>query len=256
MLNSRPRGLWPRVIAAASTVVLVCTLVAAAALAQSPGDRDKQGVTTTADYQNAAILGLDLNWLKKLVTDLVKQLLNEGPAGPQGPAGPPGPAGPAGPQGAQGPAGPQGPQGEPGPAGPTANVDALTARVEALEGEVDTLRARLDGLLEAAIDTHCPYDFPAQKMWEISWGTADVHGSQNPLFTINSFGGLVAVNGSTDAADELRDLASDWHWLYPRAPVVHREYVYDFADGTQIKASLDPDVNGCPTILWDGIPPA
>ena len=150
--------------------------------------------------------------------------------------------------GAQGPEGPQGDPGATGPqgpTGPTANVDALEDRVEALENKIALM----------GIAANCPFDFPAEKMWEVTWGYDFEHRNTGAtIFDIDSYGGLESVNGDTAKPDELRGYAVDWRWLYPTGPVNHKVWTYAFADGTVITATVDPDANGCPVIVWDGIP--
>jgi hypothetical protein len=119
-------------------------------------------------------------------------------------------------------------------------VDALEARLAALEKQVlaDRLAAK-----------HCPYDFARQAMWEVGWGRNLATRNEPSLFQPSSFGGLTHINGSPTTWN-------DDH-LYPSAPVTHRVITYRFADlgpDNEISVTIDPDANGCPVIVWNGIP--
>jgi len=201
--------------------------VAVAALAGSSG-AVAAGMITGDDIKNNTVRSSDIMDGTLRSKDLREGLLGLIREGAQ-----PGPQGEQGEPGAPGPAGPQ------GPAGPTANVDALTARVAALE-------AQMGPLLIAA---NCAYDFPAQKMWEVSWGRSFAERDEQSLFTPDSFGGLTHINGQL----------TDWNddHLYPAAPVNHRVITYRFADlgaNNEITVTIDPDANGCPVIVWSGVP--
>lgn len=240
--------------------------VAVVALAGSTGavaagmidSRDvKNNSLRSVDIQNDTLRSTDIADgtvrpvdLRPSLLELIREIGGEGatgpagPAGAAGPAGPKGDAGPAGPAGAKGDAGPAGAKGETGPAGPagsSADVDALEDRVEALEGQ----------LAEMVIAANCAYDFPAKKMWEVGWGRSFAEKDMTHLFDVNSYGGLVTVNG---APETLSGFDPNWHWLYPTAPVTHRVWTYGFDNGRTITATVDPDPNGCPEIVWDGIP--
>lgn len=150
----------------------------------------------------------------------------DGATGAQGPAGPTGPAGPAGPEG---PAGPQ------GPPGPTANVAALDEKFLKL----------------LSIQANCELDFISPSpMWEVTWGYgfADRNGGA-PKFTLQSNGGLVAVNDGPVPSY----MTGNWHWLYVSAPVTPRTWKYTFQDGTIRTATITANGKGCPTIVWTGV---
>lgn len=204
----------------------------------------KDGAVQSRDIADGTIRPKDL---RQRLRALIKQTGPQGPQGPQGPEGPKGPKGDRGATGAQGPEGPKGPagpEGPQGPAGPTANVDALVTRIEALEQKVALLQ----------IEAHCKFDFPAQKMWEVTWGYDFAHRNGGAtIFDASSYGGLQTINGQPE---NLTAIDPHWRWLYPTAPVSHRVWTYGFADGTVITATIDPDANGCPVIVWSGIPVA
>lgn len=93
--------------------------------------------------------------------------------------------------------------------------------------------------------------------WEVTWGYDFENRNTGPtIFDINSYGGLVSVNGDTAKPDELRGYDSEWRWVYPTGPVSPKLWTYVFANGTTIHADITADANGCPVIVWDGIPAA
>jgi hypothetical protein len=233
--------------------------VAVAALAGGSG-AVAAGVITGDDIQNGTVRSSDIKDgtlrqkdLREGLLALIKQAGPQGPQGPQGEQGdrgPKGDRGPAGVDGAQGPAGPAGPTGATGPqgpAGPTANVDALEARIAKLEKQI---------VADRLVAQNCPYDFAGEAMWEVTWGYDFAHRNGGAtLFDIDSYGGLKSVNGDTSKPAELRGYAADWRWLYPTAPVTDKVWTYEFFNGTVITATVtDANKNGCPEIVWAGIP--
>ena len=236
-------------VAGVAVVALAGSTGAVAAGLIDSGDI-KDDTVRSVDIQDDTLRSKDSKDGTVRPRDLKERLLaliNEagGEAGPQGLQGEPGETGPAGPAGQAGPAGPEGPKGDTGatgPAGPTANVDALEDRVEALETKVALMQ----------IAANCPFDFPAQKMWEVTWGYDFANrDSGATIFDVSSYGGLETINGNPET---LSDLDANWRWLYVTGPVNHRVVTYGFADGTVITATVDPGANGCPVITWDGIP--
>ena len=108
-----------------------------------------------------------------------------------------------------------------------------------------------------ADDCELIYDFAAQKMWEVTWGYGfeDRNGGA-PKFTMQSNGGLVAVDGKpvpsymTDYKDGV-----SWHWLYV-TDGKDNNHTYQFADGTKRSVTVDfPDGCSYPIIVWDETPP-
>lgn len=101
----------------------------------------------------------------------------------------------------------------------------------------------------APVPPTCTYDFPAQHMWEVTWGYDFAHRNGGaPIFNMQSNGGLVSLNGGPVPSY----MNSTWHWLYV-VEGVNRHYDYGFADGTVRTVDVTfNDVNGCqiPTIVW------
>lgn len=101
----------------------------------------------------------------------------------------------------------------------------------------------------APVPPTCTYDFPAQHMWEVTWGYDFEHRNGGaPIFNMQSNGGLVTLNGGPVPSY----MSSTWHWLYVTEGA-DRHYDYGFADGTVRTADVTfSDVNGCqiPTIVW------
>jgi hypothetical protein len=122
-----------------------------------------------------------------------------------------------------------------GPAqAPAANLDALEDRVSTLENQVALLM----------INQNCAFDFPDQKMWEVSWGWSfDDRNGNEPKFTATDNGGLVEIN----------DKPTDWTdpHLYVTGPVKDRVVKYTFADGTIRTATVSAGADACPVIEWD-----
>ncbi|HET9423203.1 MAG TPA: hypothetical protein VFO49_18840 [Nocardioides sp.] len=239
-------------VAGVAVVALAGSTGAVAAGMIDSSDIKNESVRS-ADIQNDTLRSQDIEDGTVRPRDLRERLLAmiteaggaQGPEGPPGDTGAPGPQGPAGPLGPAGPAGPAGDTGPQGPAGPTANVDALEERVAALEDKIALM----------GIAANCPFDFRDEKMWEVTWGyDFENRNAGATIFDIDSYGGLESVNGDSDKPDELRGYAADWRWLYPTGPVRHKVTTYAFADGTVITATVDPDANGCPVIVWNGIP--
>lgn len=99
----------------------------------------------------------------------------------------------------------------------------------------------------------CAYDFPAQKMWEVTWGYDFEHRNGGaPQFTMQSDGGLVSLNGGPVP----NYMNSSWHWIYPtEGNEMH--YVYGFANGASRTVDVTFNtVNGCqiPNIVWGYTP--
>ena len=98
--------------------------------------------------------------------------------------------------------------------------------------------------------------FPDEDMWEISWGSP--YYQQRYWFDIDSYGGLVSVNGG-DVPPYMTD-ANTWHWWYItragfNAPGGARVDL-GFEDGTHWRGEAVPDANGCPAVTWTMNPPA
>lgn len=95
----------------------------------------------------------------------------------------------------------------------------------------------------------CVYDFPASKMWEVTWGYdfANRNGGATK-FTVQSNGGLVSLNGGAVPSY----MTGSWRWIYPtEGNEMH--YTYGFADGTVRKVDITfTTLNGCqiPNIVW------
>lgn len=97
--------------------------------------------------------------------------------------------------------------------------------------------------------------FPTEDMWEISWGAP--YYQQRYWFDIDSYGGLVSVNGG-DVPTYMTDAAT-WRWWYItrdafNAPGGARVDL-GFEDGTHWRGEAVPDANGCPAVTWTMNPP-
>lgn len=97
----------------------------------------------------------------------------------------------------------------------------------------------------------CVYDFPAQKMWEVTWGYDFAHRNGGaPVFTMQSHGGLITLNNGPLPSYMANN--PSWHWLYA-VEGVEQHYKYGFADHTIRTVDVTyTSVNGCqiPTIVW------
>jgi hypothetical protein len=103
----------------------------------------------------------------------------------------------------------------------------------------------------------CAINYFAQSdSWEIDWGGA--YYEQRQSFDADSYGGLVDVNGG-GVPDYITNYvptrnAPAWRWWY-----ISREALeapggarldLTFEDGTRWRGEAEPDVNGCPSVMW------
>ena len=103
---------------------------------------------------------------------------------------------------------------------------------------------------------HKGFDFPNDKMWEVTWGYgfADRNGG-TAKFNMQSNGGMTQLNDGPIPAYMGNPATSTWRWLYVNGPVTNRTVKYTFADGTIRTATITREANACPKIVWETTAP-
>lgn len=87
-------------------------------------------------------------------------------------------------------------------------------------------------------------------LWEVTYGMQHTDTNGVPVFTNDSYGGLVAFNGSTDLPAYMGNPGDEYRWLYVYGDTPGNAWTWDFADGTRVTATVTYTEVGCPQIEW------